>query len=79
MKFRAYIEYDFMQSKEAKKFGDQNISGKFIDFDFKDLVGHYAEFNGKTILFEPLFTARELIIPWLRKGNIPELIKDKIG
>lgn len=61
MIFRAKIEYSFMQSREAKKFGDKNIIDTTIDFTFIDIL-------------KPNFTMRELVIPWLLEGNIPEII-----
>lgn len=64
MIFIALVEYNFMQSREAKKMGDKNICNTEIEFTFKD------------ILNEPSFTMRELVIPWLKKGNIPK-IKEK--
>jgi hypothetical protein len=62
MKFKAKIEYNFIQSREAKLFGDKNIKYAEVEFTFQD------------ILCNPLFTERELIIPWLKAGNIPEVI-----
>jgi hypothetical protein len=56
MKFKARIDYNLMQSREAKK--------TEIEFTFKDILNN------------PDFTMRELVIPWLQKGNIPEIIKD---
>ena len=66
MKFVAKIEYSLSQAKEAKLMGDKNISSTEIEFDFVDLVNP-----------DPLFDIREILIPWLRKGNIPEIIADK--
>jgi hypothetical protein len=76
MKFKAYIEYNFLQSRESKLFKDANILGKKIEFTFQDLFGYYLIFMEKEIFINPSFSARELIIPWLQQGNIPELIKE---
>ncbi len=61
MIFIAKIDYNFMQSREAKLFGDENIHNTEIEFTFEDLLN------------DPCFSIRELIIPWLLKGNIPEI------
>lgn len=73
MKFRAKIQFTLDQSRESKKFGDKNISYSEVEFDFQDLLGD----SNSSINFKPDFTARNLIIPWLRDGNIPEMIKDE--
>ncbi len=52
-----------MQSREAKLFGNENIIDAEIEFTFKDILG------------SPLFTYRELVIPWLMAGNIPEIVE----
>lgn len=66
MKFLARIEYDFMMSREAKLMGDKNIHYGEIEFTLQDLVDQ-----------SPLFDIREILIPWLRKGNIPILVKEQ--
>lgn len=76
MKFEACIEYTLDQAREAKRFNDEKISGQRLIFTFKDLFGFYRNIGGNTIFFPPSFTARELIIPWLQLGNIPELIDE---
>jgi hypothetical protein len=76
MKFKAYIEYSVSHAREAKRFNDKKISGSEIEFTFEDIVGYYSEINGKIFFMPPSFSAREIIIPWLQKGNIP-LIVDK--
>jgi hypothetical protein len=75
MKFEAYIPYNITQAREAKRFNEKEIAGTKVEFDFQDIVGKYDRFeqNGKEIFFPPNFTAREIIIPWLIKGNIPKI------
>lgn len=73
MRFKARIEYNVDQSKEAKLFGDKNICYAEVEFDFQDILGN----SNSNILNSPNFTARNVIIPWLRAGNIPELISEE--
>ena len=61
MKFKAKIKYNFLQSREAKLMGDINITSTEIEFTFVDLL-------------DPNFSIRELVIPWLKDGNLPEVI-----
>lgn len=74
MKFKAYIKYSFIMSREAKLMGDNKITGNDFEFTFKDILGYYSVFLGKEIFIPPLFGAREIIIPWLQEGNIPQII-----
>lgn len=60
--FRAKIKYNKVQREEALKFGDERKHAT-ICFTFGDLL-------------EPNFSIRELVIPWLLKGNQPELLKE---
>lgn len=62
MKFKAKIDYNFNQSRESRIMGDKNIRFTEIEFTFQD------------ILENPSFSAREIIIPWLKQGNNPEVI-----
>jgi hypothetical protein len=73
MKFRAKINYTFQQAKSAKQMGDNNVSFAVIEFDFQDILGN----SNDTIYYKPDFTMRNLVIPWLQEGNIPELIKNE--
>ena len=57
--FRAKIKYNKVQREEALKFRDERRYAT-ICFTFGDLL-------------EPNFSIRELVIPWLLKGNQPEL------
>jgi hypothetical protein len=81
MKFEAYIPYNITQAREAKRFNEKEIAGTKVEFDFQDIVGKYDRFeqNGKEIFFPPNFTAREIIIPWLIKGNIPKIKSEWIS
>lgn len=62
MKFKAKIKYSPVQSMEAKKFGDRNSIDTEVEFTFADLL-------------TPNFTIREIVIPWLKDGNFPEIIE----
>lgn len=77
MRFKAKIQYTFTQSLEAKRMGDDNIIDTEIEFTFQDLLGQGVQIQGNRISFMPSFSIRELLIPWLKQGNIPELIKDE--
>ena len=61
--FRARIRLNKIQQEEALKFGDKRKYAT-VCFTFKDLLN-------------PNFSLRELVIPWLLKGNQPELLKRK--
>ena len=77
LKFIAHIDYNFLQSREAKLMGDKNIKSTQVEFTLQDLVGYYREICGKKVFFPPNFTIRELLIPWLQTGNLPEIILDE--
>lgn len=60
LKFRAIIKYNLIQQEEAKRLGDENIEYAVKFFQLEDFV-------------KPLFSVRELLLPWLKEGNIPDL------
>ena len=61
--FRAKIKLNKIQREEALKFGDKRKHAT-VCFTFGDLL-------------KPNFSIRELVIPWLLKGNQPELLNSR--
>jgi hypothetical protein len=66
IKFRAVIKRDEFIKKQAALLGDMG-EWDVIIFELNDFIN-------------PLFSIRELLLPWLEKGNIPDRftgVKDK--
>ena len=64
MIFKARIYYTETQKAEAQRFVDLNCIFCEVLFTFQDLVGRQS------------FVTRELLVPWLEDGNIPEIIEE---
>lgn len=65
IKFRAVMENTILMARSAKQMGDKNISFTVVEFELSKLTE-----------IKPSFSIRELVIPWLRKGNKPDIFTD---
>lgn len=72
MKFKAHIKLTKNQSKAAVRLGLEDTKYHEMEFTLKDLAEHLIMVYKNRILPSDL---REYLIPWLLKGNYPDIVE----